>query len=104
MKVPIGHECQLCLVLAIRACPRQGETPLRLRAIIRAHRHRWILRLPKLTMRESQTRYDIYVNCGSNVFKSRSPIMFGIGDPNVGSIVWDGFSQTQNKWLCLDWV
>jgi hypothetical protein len=39
-KVPIGHECQLCFVPAIGACPRQGETPLRLRAIICAHRHK----------------------------------------------------------------
>ena len=59
LKVSIGHECQLCFVPAIRACPRQGKTPLRLRAIICAHRHRWILLFPKLTMRECRTRYDI---------------------------------------------
>src|SRR5262249_24593822 len=64
IKVAIGHECQLCFVPAIRACPRQGETPLRLRAIICAHRHRRSLLCPKLTMREYQTHYDIYVNCG----------------------------------------
>jgi hypothetical protein len=40
LEVPIGHECQLRPLLAIRACPRQGETSLRLRAIVCAHRHK----------------------------------------------------------------
>jgi hypothetical protein len=78
LEVPIGHECQLCLVLAIGACPRQGETPLRLRAIIRAHRHTRILRLPRLTMRECQTRCEIYVNCdsfGRVTFRSRAAVL-----------------------------
>src|SRR5262249_61103304 len=62
LKVAIGHECQLCFVPAIGACPRQGETPLRLRAIICAHRHKLHCALPRLTMREWRSRYEIYVN------------------------------------------
>jgi len=62
LKVSIGHECQLCFVPAICACPRQGETPLRLRAIICAHRHKLHCALPRLTMREWRSRYEIYVN------------------------------------------
>jgi hypothetical protein len=64
LEVPVGHERQLYPLPTIRECPRQGETSLRLRAIVCTHRHefspctRSLLRRD-LTMRERHARYEI---------------------------------------------